>query len=69
MNSKKKAVINREKCDHSPMCPAKKACHIGAITQKTKWFFKAEIPEIDQDRCVGCGRCVNFCPQRAIKMK
>jgi len=69
MKKKKKAVLNKNQCDHSPFCPAKKACYMGAITQEKKWFFKAEIPEIDYDKCEGCGRCVDFCPRRAIKMK
>ena len=69
MAKKKKAVINKKLCDHSPFCPAKRACVIGAITQQKSWFFKAEVPEIDQGKCVGCGRCVDFCPHRAIKMK
>ncbi len=69
MAKKKKAVINEKLCDHSPFCPAKRVCGLGAITQKKTWFFKAAIPEINRDKCVGCGRCVDYCPQRAIKMK
>jgi len=66
---KKKAVINEKLCDHSPFCAAKRVCGLGAITQKTKWLFKADVPLIDRDKCVGCGKCVDYCPHRAIKMK
>ena len=69
MKTNKKAVLNKSQCDHSPLCPAKRVCGLGAITQKTKWLIIADYPEINQDKCVGCGRCVDFCPHRAIKMK
>lgn len=69
MKPKKKAVINANVCDSSPLCPAKRVCPAGAITQKRKWIILAETPEIDVDKCTGCGTCVSFCPHRAIKMK
>ena len=69
MKSKKKAVINANNCDNSFLCPAKRVCPTGAITQKTKWFILTEKTEIDQETCIGCGKCVNACPHRAIRMK
>ncbi|WP_418791174.1 ATP-binding protein [Phosphitispora sp. TUW77] len=69
MTNEKKAVINETLCDHSPFCAAKKVCEFGAITQKTQGLFNAEVPEIDRDTCVGCGKCVDYCPHGAIQMK
>ena len=64
----KKAVINKKLCDHSPFCPVKRVCPVGAVKQDVK-FFSAGIPEIDEEKCIGCGKCVNVCPMRAVKMK
>lgn len=64
----KKAVLTRSKCDHSPFCPVKRVCPVQAITQK-KGFLKADYPEIDPAKCVGCGKCVSVCPHGAVVMK
>lgn len=65
----KKATINKNKCDQSPFCPAKRICPVGAITQKKVSFFRGETPIVDHDKCIGCGKCVQVCPHGAIKMK
>jgi ferredoxin len=31
--------------------------------------MKKRIPTIDDDRCSGCGKCVDVCPQHAITLK
>lgn len=64
----KKAVMTVNKCDHSPFCASKRVCPVKAITQKTS-LFGAEVPVIDAEKCIGCGKCVNVCPHGAIKMK
>lgn len=69
MKTKKKAVINASKCDNSFLCPAKRICSTGAITQKSKWLIWTKETKIDQDNCIGCGKCVSVCPHQAIKMK
>ncbi len=66
--TKRQAVIDSKRCDHSPTCPARKACPLGAITQKKKSFFQAEVPEVSQHLCAGCGVCVKFCPKGAVKL-
>ena len=64
-----KLKINR--CDRSPLCPAKKICPLNAITQKRRGFLNlfADYPEIDQGECMGCGICVDACLRGAIYMK
>lgn len=66
--SKKIAVINSNICDKSPFCPVKRVCPVDAITQNVK-FFSAEVPVVDPDKCVGCGKCVNYCPMGAVSMQ
>ena len=36
-----------------------------AVTQKCS----CEVPEVDEDRCSGCGSCRNACPHHAIEME
>ncbi|ADQ41266.1 4Fe-4S ferredoxin iron-sulfur binding domain protein [Caldicellulosiruptor acetigenus I77R1B] len=63
----RKAILDKNKCDSSPFCPASRSCKVGAIKRNVKEFFNVEI-DIDQDICTGCGVCVRFCPRRAIKI-
>lgn len=62
------AVIHSSQCDRSPFCPVKRICPVKAVTQKGG-FFKKEVPVIDPEICIGCGKCVDFCPMKAVKMK
>ncbi|MBR6725998.1 MAG: DUF362 domain-containing protein [Clostridia bacterium] len=43
-------------------------------TNLKKWFnfippFLAPRPKVDFEKCVGCGRCADVCPPKAIEMK
>ncbi len=31
--------------------------------------WRDQIPVIDKDKCIGCGKCVRFCPEAAIEIK
>ena len=61
------AKIDKNACDKSPFCPVKRVCPVGAITQKGG-FLKAGTPEVDEEKCIGCGKCVTVCPMRAVSM-
>ncbi|CDF58267.1 4Fe-4S binding protein [Thermobrachium celere] len=65
----KKAYVDPQKCDRSPFCPAKRVCPVGAITQERSGFFGGGVSKVDEEKCIGCGKCVNFCPAGAIRMK
>lgn len=65
----KKAYIDPVKCDRSPACPARRICPAKAISQESKGFFFAGPAVVDESKCTGCGKCVNFCPGQAITMK
>lgn len=53
--------VNASRCPQNHPCPSAKICPVGAMTQKG---FKA--PEIDPDKCIGCGKCTRYCPMGAI---
>lgn len=45
-----------------PCNPCVEACPFGAISMRSL----NDIPEINYDRCRGCGKCVSVCPGLAI---
>jgi len=67
----KKAVVT-EKCLGDPICFARLKCPSKAIKKSKRrtrmpiWFFK--YSEVEQDKCVGCGNCVEVCLHKAIKL-
>lgn len=46
-----------------PCNPCVKACNRGAITMSKDIN---DLPEVDYDKCNGCGVCINLCPGLAI---
>lgn len=65
----KKAYIDPNKCDKSPFCPVKRVCPVQAVSQEKKGFFSMGSAVVDKDKCVGCGKCVEVCPRRAVIMR
>ena len=64
----KKAVINESRCDQSPFCPVVRVCPVKAVKQKKISFFRADTPKVDHEACIGCEKCINYCPHGAVKM-
>lgn len=58
-----RAVIDPQRCDSSPGCPAKRVCPAQAIERE-----EDGDPYFVNSYCQGCGKCVVYCPQKAIKM-
>ncbi len=52
--------IDLEKCNCSHACI--RACPVKAITQQKN----SEYPEINHDRCIGCGSCLGVCQAGAV---
>lgn len=48
-----------------PCNPCETSCPFGAITVGTDI---TNIPVVDLDKCVGCGKCLAICPGLAIRM-
>lgn len=60
---KKYLEVIKEKCPQNHTCPAVRVCPVGALTQSG---FSA--PAVDIEKCIGCGRCSDFCPKKALVM-
>lgn len=60
--AKKRAVINTNKCDKKPGCPANKICPAKAIerNEDNGWYIGTD--------CTGCGKCIKVCPMKAIEL-
>jgi len=50
--------IKEENCPQNHNCPAVSSCPVDAISQKNQF----SAPEIDEELCIDCGQCTNFCP-------
>ncbi|MBS7525657.1 4Fe-4S binding protein [Fusibacter paucivorans] len=61
--AKKVAVIDANRCDRSPFCPVKRVCPVNAV--KANMYG---VPEVNQSECIGCGKCLRYCPMRAVTM-
>jgi len=55
-------TIDKNKCPQNHRCPSINVCPVGAISQNG-----FELPVINQELCVECGKCINFCPRKAIQ--
>jgi len=53
--------INEHRCPANHPCPAVRVCPVKAISQKG-----FGLPSINTDVCINCGKCIKFCPMRAI---
>lgn len=51
-----------EKCPQNHPCPSVKVCPVGALSQEG---FKA--PTVDVEKCIGCNKCVKYCPMGAFE--
>ncbi len=53
-----------ERCPKNHACPAIPVCPVGAISQDG---FNA--PSINEEKCIKCGKCANFCPKKALVLE
>lgn len=56
--------VNKSRCPQNHKCPAIKVCPVDAIIQDG-----FDLPTINLDKCINCGRCIGFCPMKAIESK
>lgn len=57
-------IVNKARCPQNHRCPSVSVCPVNALTQEG---FAA--PEVDMAKCIRCGKCVNFCPMKALVLK
>lgn len=62
----KSAYIIESKCDKSPFCPSKRVCPTKAIVREG--FFMGRV-FVNEENCIGCGKCIQVCPHNAITFK
>jgi Fe-S-cluster-containing hydrogenase component 2 len=60
----KTLIVNKSRCPQNHPCPSVKVCPVGALSQKG---FNAPI--VDMSKCIQCGKCVKFCPMRALSLE
>jgi Fe-S-cluster-containing hydrogenase component 2 len=58
----KKGVAIIECIQHIPCNPCVESCPFNAISMKDI----NDLPVVNFDKCVGCGRCISICPGLAI---
>ncbi len=56
--------VSKSRCPQNHRCPAIRVCPVEAITQKGY-----AAPVVDMDKCIKCGKCVKFCPMRALSLQ
>lgn len=66
MDKNIKIKIDENRCPADHPCPSIRVCPTKAISQEKKFFG---LPKIDQDKCIGCKKCVDFCPMEAIEIE
>lgn len=64
MSNDKKLIVKEDRCPQNHSCPSVKVCPVNALSQKG---FNA--PDVDNDKCIKCGKCVNFCPKKALVLE
>ena len=60
----KNIVVSLKRCPQNHRCPIVKVCPVDAISQKGY-----AAPDIDMDKCVKCGKCIKYCPTRALSFE
>lgn len=59
-----KIIINNKICDNSPACGGIEVCPTGALF----WDEQNSNIRFAEEKCIGCGVCVNMCPVKAIML-
>ena len=59
-----KLVVKVQRCPQNHPCPSLRVCPTNALMQKG---FGA--PEVDQEKCIACGKCVRYCPMGALVLE
>jgi len=56
--------VNELRCPQNHPCPSVRVCPVGALSQNGY-----DAPIVDMEKCIKCGKCVRFCPMRALVLE
>ncbi|HCC06870.1 MAG TPA: 4Fe-4S ferredoxin [Clostridiales bacterium] len=59
-----KLVVKKDRCPQNHPCPSIRVCPVNALKQKGY-----SAPEVDQEVCIKCGKCVKYCPMKALVLE
>lgn len=54
-------TISSTACPQNHPCPIVRVCPVGAISQSG-----FGLPIIDEEKCIECGKCIKYCPMKAV---
>ncbi len=57
-------TVDKNLCPQNHKCPAIRVCPVAAIQQNGN-----ALPQIDQEKCIQCEKCVMYCPMGAIHVE
>lgn len=57
-------VVKTDRCPQNHPCPSVRVCPVGALSQRAY-----NAPDVDSNTCIKCGKCVKFCPMRALVLE
>lgn len=60
----KTLYIDTLRCPANHKCPALSVCPYAALSQNGY-----NAPRVDMDKCIKCGKCVNTCPMKALRIQ
>jgi len=60
----KSLSVKLARCPQNHPCPSIPVCPVNALSQKGY-----AAPSVDQAKCIKCGKCVTFCPMRALVLE
>lgn len=56
--------VKTHRCPQNHPCPSVRVCPVGALSQEG---FAA--PTVNQEKCIKCGKCVRYCPMKALVLE
>ena len=56
-------TVVTQRCPQNHPCPAVRVCPVNALKQQGN-----AAPEVAQDICTDCGKCVRSCPMGALRV-
>lgn len=54
--------VDRRRCPQNHPCPSIRVCPVNALSQRG-----VAAPEVDDELCVDCNKCVWSCPMGALQ--